>query len=126
MKQNSGKPEMRFAASVPAGRKSDTAGGKDLVDGPSGFHRQHRIQNQIQISLHQRRQIVCRNAVPVIRHPVLRKIIGADPFAAVPGSNLETFGFRMARRLLSPLNLQRLAFRMRSAISRLRICDRSC
>ena len=45
--------------------------------------RRQRIDELIQIAIHDEFQLVQREVDPVIRHPSLREIVGTDTFAAI-------------------------------------------
>src|SRR4051812_20495753 len=47
-----------------------------------------RSDDVTELPFHHLGEIVQRQADAVIRHPVLRKVVRADPFAAIPRSNL--------------------------------------
>ena len=84
--------------------------GKNPVDCLFALHRKNRIQNQVQISLHQGWQVIGGNTVTVIRNAVLGKIVSPDPLTAVSGTGLHTFGSGMTGGFLPALNLQQFRF----------------
>src|SRR5512133_2332229 len=51
-----------------------------------------RRDDRVDVALHDLRQVVEREADAMIRQPVLRKIVGANPLAAITGSNLAAPG----------------------------------
>lgn len=95
--------------------------GKNPVDCLFALHRKNRIQNQVQISLHQGWQVIGGNTVTVIRNAVLGKIVSPDPLTTVSGTGLHTFGSGMTCGFLPALNLQQ--FRFQNTESNLTVAD---